>query len=272
MEYVKDNTIMNYYIIGNGFPVIMIHGWGMNSKLMENCLEPVFSKLNGFQRIYLNLPGMGKSKPGNIKNSDEMLDFLQSFIDEIIPNRKFLLIGESYGGYLSRGLVYKINDRISGLILLCPCMKPGVRKGKVEPLVVKEKNDEFLNSLNRDDYNSFTYINTILTKEVFDRFKKDVMVAFNEQDKFFLEHVLDGAISFDVDDLKTNYINPVLILTGRQDCEVGYLDQFDLFRKYENSSFVVLNRAGHNLQIEQPFMFNSIVEGWLADNIKEITK
>ncbi len=59
-------------------------------------------------------------------------------------------------------------------------------------------------------------------------------------------------------------------MTGKQDTEVGYLDQFDLMKKYINSTYVALNRAGHNLQIEQPNMFREIVKAWLTDNIKSL--
>ena len=52
-------------------------------------------------------------------------------------------------------------------------------------------------------------------------------------------------------------------MTAKQDTEVGYKDQFDLMEKYTNATYVAVERAGHNLQIEQPEMFEGIVKGWL---------
>ena len=56
---------------------------------------------------------------------------------------------------------------------------------------------------------------------------------------------------------------PCLIIAAKQDTEVGYKDQFDLMKKYTNSTYVAVENAGHNLQIEQPEIFESIVISWL---------
>jgi pimeloyl-ACP methyl ester carboxylesterase len=50
---------------------------------------------------------------------------------------------------------------------------------------------------------------------------------------------------------------------GRQDDHVGYRDQWDLLEHYPRASFAVLDRAGHNLQQEQPVLFEALVEEWL---------
>ena len=56
---------------------------------------------------------------------------------------------------------------------------------------------------------------------------------------------------------------PCLIIAAKQDTEVGYKDQFDLMEKYTNSTYVAVDKAGHNLQIEQPEIFEGIVKSWL---------
>jgi len=72
-------------------------------------MEPVFKEKTAYKRIYFDLPGMGKTRAADwIANSDVMLDIVLEFIDHIIPGENFLLAGESYGGYLSRGILKKI--------------------------------------------------------------------------------------------------------------------------------------------------------------------
>lgn len=51
--------------------------------------------------------------------------------------------------------------------------------------------------------------------------------------------------------------------TGRQDNVVGYHDAWRLIEDYPRATFAVLDMAGHNLQIEQPDVFNSLVDNWL---------
>lgn len=270
-EYLFGDTKLCYKVIGEGKPVLIIHGWGLDYKIMSGCLEPVFSKKDDvFKRIYIDIPGMGKSKAGSdIKTSDDILRVIMGFVDYIIPGENFLVIGESYGGYLARGLVKNISSRIYGLILLCPLVFPGTRVGRVVPLKVMEKDEAFLATLTEQERSSFEYMNVILTKKVWDRYKVEIHDVIFNRDPYFIDNVLEGSCLYDVDDLEEVFTKPCLIIVGKQDTEVGYLDQFDLLKKYTGATYVALNRAGHNLQIEQPEMFSQIVEIWLDDNMNE---
>ena len=51
--------IINYEIIGEGTPVLIIHGWGISSHTMKGAFEPIFNRLEGYKRYYIDLPGMG---------------------------------------------------------------------------------------------------------------------------------------------------------------------------------------------------------------------
>ena len=75
------------------------------------------------------------------------------------------------------------------------------------------------------------------------------------------------AFTFDMDDLAVPFEKPSLIVTGRQDCLVGYRDAWRLVENYSRGSFVVLDGAGHGLQIEQTKLFNVLVNEWL-DRVK----
>ncbi|MFD2469254.1 alpha/beta fold hydrolase [Amycolatopsis silviterrae] len=55
---------MHYVEHGSGTPVLAVHGWMPDHRLMTGCLEPVFARRPGFRRIYPDLPGMGDRPPG----------------------------------------------------------------------------------------------------------------------------------------------------------------------------------------------------------------
>ena len=253
---------IDYEVIGYGTPVLIIHGWGISKLTMKGAFEPVFSEVDGYQRFYIDLPGMGDSEPGNVKNSDDILELLHGFAVDIIQ-KPFMIIGQSYGGLLTRGFVNKFPEMIIKIILLVPCVIPGVKQGRVEPLNVVEKDDAFLKALSKDELDSFTLMNVVLTKDVWARYEKYLMPALASADWDFLNNVLDGSFSFDPDDLKEPCQIPCLIIAAKQDTEVGYKDQFDLMEKYINSTYVAVENAGHNLQIEQLEIFESIVISWL---------
>ncbi len=71
--------------------------------------------------------------------------------------------------------------------------------------------------------------------------------------------------SFNVDEIirGITYQKPVLFICGKQDKCVGYQDAWRLAESYSRATFSVLDMAGHNLQIEQPHLFNELVIDWL---------
>lgn len=264
-KFMYKSTIIDYECLGEGTPILFLHGWGMDKRIMTGCFESVFQNECNYRRIYIDLPGMGKSVAGEVTSSDDMLEILYRFADEVI-GEKFIIAGESYGGYIARGFVKQYSQMIEGMILLCPLVYPGTRKGQVEVLQVMQRDEDVLNTLTKEQYDSFTYMNVILTKPVWERYKVDILPAIEIQDRHFLDEVLDGSFSFDVDALAQPSLIPCLIIVGKQDTEVGYKDQFKLIENYPNATYCAINRAGHNLQIEQPELFRDIVKNWLIDS------
>ena len=86
--------LIDYEIIGEGVPVLVIHGWGISKITMKGAFEPVFSELGGYKRYYIDLPGMGNSEHGNVRNSDDMLDVIHDFAVNVIKD-SFMVIGQS---------------------------------------------------------------------------------------------------------------------------------------------------------------------------------
>lgn len=94
-------------IKGTGLPILMIHGFSLDHRVMAGCMEPLFVNRTDFQRIYFDMPGMGMTQShDDIQGSEDMLDFICGFIDRVIPGGDFAIAGESYGGYLARGVAH----------------------------------------------------------------------------------------------------------------------------------------------------------------------
>ncbi len=272
MSYKQiQGTTLYYNMIGEGHPTVILHGWGVDHQFMSGCLEPVFEQTSGnFKRIYIDLPGRGKSVPGpDIKDSHDILRIIFALLDDIIPNQSFILIGESYGGHLSRGMIKERMNMVKGLLLLCPAVYPGFRTGTVVPLKVIKQDDAFLSTLSKEDLDSFTYMNVVLTKEVWERYRDQILCGIKLQNSHFINEVQEGAFQYDVDSLDQPYKGPTLCITGKQDTEVGFVDQFELTKQYSNGTYIAIAGGGHNVQIEQPEIFTGIVKGWLDTYFKE---
>jgi len=261
------NLFINYEVIGEGKPIIMIHGYYTDHRVMTGCMEPILSAKENYKRIYIDLPGMGKSESAEwIISSDNMLDIVIEFIEKVIPNENFLIVGESYGGYLSRGIIHKMADKIEGILLICPLIIPRYNKRKVPGHVVLVKDNKLLTQLIPEEAENFNLRAVVQSTEIYERYENEIMAGIKISNIKFLKNLRKNGygFSFDVDNVNNKFDKPVLMLLGKQDNSVGYKDQWDILDNFPRATFVVLDRAGHNLQIEQPEVFKSLVNEWLA--------
>ena len=267
MEFTVKGVNIYYEIHGSGTPVVMIHGWSPDHRLMKGCMEPVFQSLDSpWQRIYFDLPGMGKTKGQPwITGTDQMLELVLAFIDGIIPNQHFIVAGESYGGYLARGIIKERTALVDGLLLICPVASQETLSENVFPLQVLEKDEAFASTLSEEDRQYLEGINVIQNKRVWERFSEDILLGLKMADYAFLENSLGQNVpySVNVDLVEKPYTQPTLMVMGRQDSVVGYRDHWKLIENYSRASFVILDKAGHNLQIEQAVLFDALVKEWL---------
>jgi len=144
MPFCQTSKANIYFeIIGSGIPIIMLHGFSPDHRLMKGCMEPIFLEQEGWKRIYFDLPGMGKTTNySSIQNSDEMLEVVNEFIQTLIPDESYLLVGESYGGYLARGIMRKSAVRLLGAAFICPLILPEKDKlMTIKPLIPMQKQE-----------------------------------------------------------------------------------------------------------------------------------
>ncbi len=258
-------STIKYRIIGKGKPIVFVHGWSVDHKLWLNKIESIKGKWkNNYQRIYFDLPGMGKSIASkSIKDTDDMKREIEEFLCTTISNNNYLLAGESYGGYIARGMLIDNASKIDGILLLCPLVIPGYRKGRVSKKTIIEKDPFFLSKLSLIDKSEFDYLAVIQTKEMWKDYKKDIDLSILPENNGFLEKQLNGSFSRDINAIKVQYDKPSLILVGKQDTEVGYEDQYDLYKGFKRSTILMLDKAGHNLQIERNSLFQTSFLDWI---------
>ncbi|GCB43932.1 alpha/beta fold hydrolase [Streptomyces sp. NL15-2K] len=257
---------LNFEERGEGTPVLAVHGWQPDHRLMLGCLEPVFTRRPGYRRLYPDLPAMGKSPApaAQIASSDDMLAAVEDFLDDHIGTEPFLLLGESYGGYLARALARTRRDQVLGLALICPSAKR-VETAESRPAerLVLRPDPSLIASLDAHTAEVFTSIAVVETPETLRRFREEILTGLDIADTAAMERIRRRwQLTHEPEDGEP-FTRPTLILAGRQDDSVGYLDQFDLLTHYPRATYAVLDSAGHNLQIEQPAVFETLVSEWL---------
>ena len=107
-------------ILGNGTPLLCIHGFPLDHRSLLP-LDRIFGLSGNWKRIYVDLPGMGKSSYlTGINGYSSVLDNIQKIIDEEIGSDEFAIFGYSFGGMLARALTYINSEKVLGLGMLCP--------------------------------------------------------------------------------------------------------------------------------------------------------
>ena len=92
------NTEFHYETIGEGRPIVLLHGWESDRRVMMDIAESVLGERGGWRRIYPDLPGMGETSGAGITNQDQVLDLLGGFIEAVTVGRRCVVGGFSYGG------------------------------------------------------------------------------------------------------------------------------------------------------------------------------
>ncbi len=111
---MKNEPLLNYRIVGNGYPVLFLHGF-LEDQSMWNFLN---NKLPHHQLILVDLPGHGESMHSkSITSIPEMARAVARLLDEL-KIVSCSCVGHSLGGYVALELVATFPSLISRLVLL----------------------------------------------------------------------------------------------------------------------------------------------------------
>ncbi|WP_448005335.1 alpha/beta fold hydrolase [Agromyces bauzanensis] len=248
---------------GSGLPPLALHGFPVDHRVMSGCLEPVFGRDEPIRRIYPDLPGLGASPGDGVSSTPEVLDRLDAYVDEVIGDEPFLVVGESYGGYLSRALVQRRRGQVRGLALICPMVIAEAPGRALPARTVRRPDPELIGSLDPAEAAEFTDVAVIESAETLARFRAEVAPGVAVGDRAAIARIRSAYGLDEPIERGEPFTAPTLIVAGRQDWIVGYLDQWNLVEHYPAASFAVLDVAGHNLQFERPTLFGALVRDWL---------
>ena len=255
---------MYYETHGRGLPLICVHGYGVDHRSLKSGMEPLFNDIDGFQRIYFDLPGMGQSETHpQILGSDDMLEMVFQFIDDRIgAARPFALAGYSYGGYLARGILSRMAERVRGVMLLCPVIRFRRSSRTLPSFRCFQRDEAFVAGLTPEEFASIDQFAVIQTREVWEAYTAHIHPSLDLADTRLMARIRDTEFSTDPDQ-GPSYGGPALILAGRRDVSVGYEDAWKIARRFPDGDVLVLSRAGHLLHLEQPGLFRYHVRSWL---------
>lgn len=271
MKCQLEKIKIHYESFGVGTPILMLPGWGMSGSALAKDWEPIFESHQGWQRIYLDLPGHGKTEgPDWIENMNDILQVVLDFIDEVIPNQHFLIGSLSLGSYLARGVLHHKFPWINGLLMVVPLIIADDDQRNVPAHQVLIEEPGIMDDLSQEEKEMFNYL-TIRSRKFLDILRASSPLEDEFVNYDFLVKIRQNpknySLPFNVDQLPQPFVKPTLIVAGRQDSMVGYQDAWKIVENYPRASFILLDRSGHFLE-EKQSMLKILIHEWL-DRILE---
>jgi pimeloyl-ACP methyl ester carboxylesterase len=269
MELKLNNGNAHYYAIGEGIPLLTLGGRTTDYRYMMGLMEPLFQERSGWQRIYMDPPGHGKTQVDeNVDSYDMVLDFIIDFVDTLLEGRAFVIAGQSLGSTLSMGVVHKIPEQVDGCCLIA-CgdvwwdYRP--RTLLLPDQVVLEGDSDFMAGI-KTGHKWLANIVVAQSNRGLTKLYDDWLSAgYPLYDAKLWDLIKErGGFSFDVNNLAESFERPTLILTGRQDSMDGYEIPWDTFNMFPRATLAVLDKAGHLVGwAEQESLTKTLIVEWL---------
>lgn len=261
MATSRPSSTIHYEEAGEGRPLIVLPGLPIDHTCEMPSFEPVFAGRSGWRRIYPDLPGMGRTPPNDsIRSLDDMAGTVGDFIDRITEGAPFALAGQSFGGYIARGVTPPRAERMLGLMLWVSALYPRDRRRRPRPTVLHE--DSAVMAGLTSDAQEYAEAMVVQNSEGVAAIRELLLPASKRSNQPFLNGIV--AHPFRAEPETVPFSKPSLILCGRQDFWVGYEDQFALMNAYPRATFAALDYAGHLLGTsEQNGLFRALVSDWL---------
>ncbi|OCB76755.1 alpha/beta fold hydrolase [Flavobacterium piscis] len=257
---VEKNVKLHVTDLGEGKPVVLIHGWPLSDAMYEYQYAELIQK--GYRVIGITLRGFGLSdKPGGAYNYDVYADDIKVILD------KLKIEGATIGGFSMGGAtvihyVAKYNAaHVSKLALF----------GAAAPLWTKRADFNY-GFWTKEDVNGLIALNNTNRPQLFENFGKifpanETSVSAGQGEwlgtiqaqasPYAMAESMKALRDTDLrEDLKKIKI-PTLILHGTQDKICSYELAEQMHKSIANSTLVPFEKSGHALFIEELPKFNA---------------
>lgn len=249
---------------GSGTPVLMIHGFGVDHRLMLGLAEPAFADRVGWYRHYIDMPGMGATPASDVGSADDVIAAVLNYIDQQWGSEPFALIGQSYGTVVARGVLSQLPDQVVGMALIAGTGVVDPAQRTLPEQTVLRHDDDLLDSLDPEQAQLYCDHAVVQSSSSWQRFRDEILPGIKAADQDALARIASNyGPSEEPEQRLGSYAGPVLIINGRQDHVAGYADSWSLLEHYPRATMTILDGAGHNLHIEQQGLVDQLLGEWL---------
>ena len=256
MRYIRQGITLEYDDIGNGLPLLLIHGFPLDRTLWR-------SQIAGLQHAYRviapDLRGFGNSSEtdGKAVSMDQYAADLKALLDSLSITQA-VIGGISMGGYVALALYAQYSERVKGLILANTRATPDSIEGKQTRLDNAQKVSETGTSF---------LVESMAPKMLGPTVRTELAITVHSmmarQRAAGIMSALRGmAARPDRTSLLRFATVPTLIVTGSADTLIPPVDSEAMQALIPDSTLVNIPEAGHLSNIDKSDAFNDAIRAF----------
>jgi len=256
------NKKVHYRILGQGQPVMMVHGFGEDHRVWDFQAAELEKR---FMLILPDLPGSGTSE----LNADVSMENLAEALHAILQEENLdsvVMLGHSMGGYVTLAFAEKYPDLLKAMGLVHSTAEADTE----EKISNRKKGIEFISSHGVHEFMKATSPNLFSahTKQ-YNPGLIDVLVnQYKDMDPAALSAYYEAMMRRpDRKEVLKHFTRPVLFLAGEQDNTIPY-DQVVQQSGLPLLSYLhTLHLSGHMGIWEEPNESSFILEEFIKNNV-----
>lgn len=260
--YDADDAAIYYEIEGDGPPLVLLHGYALNSAMWE-FQKSVLSKSH--KLITVDLRGFGQSSCGKGWSGSIMAEDIICMIKSL-DLTDVAILGFSMSGPVVFRIAYEMPDVVTKLIMVSSILPSSGRPTAKKETELQQEELNILRLRGVDAWAeeigllSGPLVDNIFKRNPESRFLWERMISRHNPDYLLCMMTARQTTPSSVNwRAKLNEIKqPTLILAGAQDSQL--LDSAHyLHRNITNSELDIISGAGHMVNLEAPEEFNKLV-------------
>lgn len=253
----------NYHDVGQGEPVLLIHGSGPGVSAWANWRLSLPALSQHFRVIAPDMAGFGFSeRPADYQYSMENWVAQAVGLLDALNIPKASVVGNSFGGALALALAICHPERVNKLVLMGSVGVPFKITEGLDRVWGYQPSLEAMKGL----LDIFAYNRALVTDELAElRYQASIRPGFQESFAAMFpaprQRWVD-AMSSPLADIRA-LVHHTLIIHGRDDQVIPLQNAYDLVDLIEHSELHVFGQCGHWTQIEHAQSFNRLVAEFL---------
>jgi len=245
--------------LGEGFPLILIHGFCESHEIWNNVVEPLAEK---FEVYTIDLPGFGKSELLQTSFSiDDVAEKVFSWIEtEAIKNP--VVLGHSLGGYVTLSMAKNHSEKIAAIGLFQSSAFPDSEEKKAN----RNKTIEFVNNYGVDPFVE-TFVPSLFFDKKHSAISQTLAIAKKTPKETLIAYTAAMRDRHSTIDVVKNYKKPFFILGGENDSIITPEIVSEHEKLAVHSKTFLLKNTGHAAMIENPEMAKNAIEKFMIEEV-----